>query len=82
MLLKPLQLAPGATHVPIPPVMALPEQHAPAALQDPFAQHGLPVRPQGRQIGGDGPRSQAVLLSLHTVPEQHGSLTAPQWKHL
>ena len=59
-----------------------PEQHAPAALHAPFAQHGLPVRPQGRQIGGDGPTSQAVVLSLHMMPEQQGSLTPPQWTHL
>ena len=82
MSLNPLQLDPGATHVPIPPVTALPEQHAPAALHAPFAQHGLPVGPQGRQIGGDGPRSQAVALSLHMMPEQQGSLTPPQWTHL
>jgi hypothetical protein len=59
--------------------MDCPAQHAPAALQVPLAQQGLPVRPHGRQIGGDGPKSQAVPLSLHTLTPQHGSFTPPQW---
>jgi hypothetical protein len=48
------QLAPEATQVPGETGSNAPEQQALASLHLAFGQQGFPVRPQGRQIGGDG----------------------------
>lgn len=58
------------------------EQQAPAALHMPPGQQGLPVRPQGRQMGAEPERSQTSELALQALPAQHGSPDPPQCTQL
>ena len=53
--------------------------HAPAALHAPFAQHGLPVKPQGSDIAmAAGPMSQASAVAALHNSRTAGPLTPPQ----
>jgi hypothetical protein len=72
--------APAATQRPMFPEVGSSEQHAPVVVHLLFAQHGLPVTPQGMQFGWMSLVRSQTFVPLHAGfgPGQHGSLASPQ----